>query len=455
MSGRPQNVGIKALEIYFPNQYVDQTDLEKYMGVSAGKFTLGLGQATMAFCDDREDIYSILLTTVSSLLKRYSISATSIGRLEVGTETILDKAKSCKSVLMQLFSPSGNNDIEGIDTIHACYGGTNALFNAVNWIESSSWDGRDAIVAMGDIALYDTPAARPTGGVGCVAMLIGPDAPLVVEGSSKTSWMQHAYDFYKPDFGREYPVVDGHYSNTCYLTALEECYRGYQAKKEKSTTGEQPLSNRLDAFDYMIFHAPYCKLVAKSYARLLYQDYLHNPSSAVFSDVPAGIKEIDHETSLTDKTIEKTFVALSKANFATRVQPSLTAATLCGNSYTASVYSCLISLICNIPSPRLQGATVGVFSYGGGSASTLYTIRVRGDVDVGGIAEKIDLHRRLEGRLRVSAEEYNQACTLREQAHQQKSFIPKGSIDRLSSGTYYLTEIDEAFRRKYAVKESN
>lgn len=35
-------------------QYVDQTDLEKYMGVSAGKFTLGLGQTTMAFCDDRE-----------------------------------------------------------------------------------------------------------------------------------------------------------------------------------------------------------------------------------------------------------------------------------------------------------------------------------------------------------------------------------------------------------------
>jgi 3-hydroxy-3-methylglutaryl CoA synthase len=65
-----------------------------------------------------------------------------IGRLEVGTETIIDKSKSVKTVLMQLFEESGNNDVEGIDTTNACYGGTAALFNALSWIESSSWDGK-------------------------------------------------------------------------------------------------------------------------------------------------------------------------------------------------------------------------------------------------------------------------------------------------------------------------
>ena len=59
----------------------------------------------------------------------------------MGTETLLDKSKSVKTVLMQLFQDSGNTDIEGIDTKNACYGGTAAVFNAVNWIESSSWDG--------------------------------------------------------------------------------------------------------------------------------------------------------------------------------------------------------------------------------------------------------------------------------------------------------------------------
>lgn len=82
---------------------------------------------------------------------------------------------------MDLFAPSGNTDIEGIDSKNACYGGTAALFNAVNWIESSNWDGRYALVLAGDIAIYAEGASRPVGGAGASALLIGPDAPLVLE----------------------------------------------------------------------------------------------------------------------------------------------------------------------------------------------------------------------------------------------------------------------------------
>jgi 3-hydroxy-3-methylglutaryl CoA synthase len=35
-------------------QCVDQTELEKFDGVSQGKYTIGLGQTKMSFCDDRE-----------------------------------------------------------------------------------------------------------------------------------------------------------------------------------------------------------------------------------------------------------------------------------------------------------------------------------------------------------------------------------------------------------------
>lgn len=66
------------------------------------------------------DIYSLALTTLSSLFKKYSIDPKSIGRLEVGTETMLDKSKSVKSVLMQLFEESGNFNVEGVDTVNAC-----------------------------------------------------------------------------------------------------------------------------------------------------------------------------------------------------------------------------------------------------------------------------------------------------------------------------------------------
>jgi hydroxymethylglutaryl-CoA synthase len=40
----PEDVGIISMEIYFPSQFVDQTELEKFDGASDGKYTIGLGQ---------------------------------------------------------------------------------------------------------------------------------------------------------------------------------------------------------------------------------------------------------------------------------------------------------------------------------------------------------------------------------------------------------------------------
>ena len=199
----PEDVGILAMEVYVPRTCVNQTELEAFDGASAGKYTVGLGQLNMGFCGDREDVHSLALTVVRGLMERHGVAYEDVGRLEVGTETILDKSKSTKTVLMQLFAESGNTSVEGIDTTNACYGGTQALFNAVSWVESSAWDGgfssyskrqktffywfpsvfpgRFAVVVAADIAVYASGNARPTGGAGAVAMLIGPNAPLVFE----------------------------------------------------------------------------------------------------------------------------------------------------------------------------------------------------------------------------------------------------------------------------------
>lgn len=59
---RPQNVGIKAMEMYFPRRCISEEALEEFDGVSKGKYTLGLGQKFMAFTDDREDVNSVALT---------------------------------------------------------------------------------------------------------------------------------------------------------------------------------------------------------------------------------------------------------------------------------------------------------------------------------------------------------------------------------------------------------
>lgn len=348
---------------------------------------------------------------MSKLLSKYNIDTDSIGRIEVGTETILDKSKSVKSVLMQLFG--NNSNVEGVDTINACYGGTNALFNALNWVESSAWDGRDAIVVAGDIALYAKGNARPTGGAGIVAMLVGPNAPLAIEPGLRGSYMRHAYDFYKPDLTSEYPLVDGPMSLSCYTEAVDACYKAYNKREQtlKSAAnghanGVSDSKEGLDRFDYMAFHAPTCKLVSKSYARMLYNDYLSDPSSPAFADVPADVRDMDYTKSLTDKVVEKTFMGLTKKRFQERVQPANVVPTMCGNMYCGSVYGGLASILANVDSATLQGKRIGIFSYGSGLASSLFSAKVVGSTEQ--MAKALDLEKRLAARSIVPPETYDE-----------------------------------------------
>ncbi|TDL26747.1 hydroxymethylglutaryl-CoA synthase [Rickenella mellea] len=472
---RPKDVGILAMEMYFPRRCISEEDLEVFDGVAKGKYTIGLGQQFMACTDDREDINSFALSVVSSLMEKYDIDPKSIGRLDVGTETIIDKSKSVKTVLMDLFVASGNSDIEGIDSKNACYGSTAAIFNAVNWVESRSWDGRNAIVFAGDIAIYAEGGARPVGGAGACAMLIGPNAPIVFEPIHGT-YMANTYDFYKPKLDSEYPEVDGPLSITTYLSALDASYSRFREKTAKArvastlaTNGHSNGSNghanghangngkaadpkagfSLDDVDYPVFHSPYGKLVQKGHARLVYNDFLSSPSSPKFSTVasPDALLEMTHKASLTDKSIEKTFVALSGPAFKKSVSPSMHCAKRCGNMYTASLYGGLASVISTVEPEELRGKRISMFAYGSGCASSFYALRVKGDTSV--IREKMDLLARLAAMKVVPCQEYVDSLKLREKNHNAGSYTPTGSLDNIWPGAYYLENIDEKYRRSY------
>lgn len=260
------------MEIYFPSTYVDQGELEAFDNVAKGKYTLGLGQKEMAFVGEEEDVVSISLTAVRNLMEKNGISYKDVGRLEVGTETQIDKSKSIKTHLMSLFAQEGNFDVEGVTSTNACYGSTNALFNTLNWVQSQAYDGRYGLVVSSDIAVYVRGPARPTGGCGAIAMLIGPDAPLVID-PIRATFMDHAYDFYKPDPRSEYPIVDGHHSIDVFLNALKSCLLTWKQKKNKA--GEKVLGYK--DFDFFCFHTPFSKMVQKAFIHLLLVEIQANP----------------------------------------------------------------------------------------------------------------------------------------------------------------------------------
>ncbi|WFD41305.1 hydroxymethylglutaryl-CoA synthase [Malassezia japonica] len=458
MSQRPENVGIKAIEVYFPKRCISEADLEEFDGVSKGKYTIGFGQQYMAFTDDREDIQSFALTAVSNLLEKYNVDPKNIGRLDVGTETIIDKSKAVKTVLMDLFASHGNTDIEGIDSKNACYGGTAALFNAVNWIESSSWDGREAIVFAGDIAIYAEGSARPVGGAGAVAMLIGPNAPLVMEPVHGTH-MINAWDFYKPDLSSEYPQVDGPETLQTYLGSVDASYDAFRAKYSKlakskglplnkSATSQDPRADfSLADVDFVALHSPYAKLVQKGFARMLYNDYLADPTNEKYAEVPAEYKDLDRRSTITNKDLEKLFTALAKPLGNEKLEPGMDTVRRCGNMYTGSLYGGFASLLSNKSSEELQGKRILMYSFGSGCAASMFVIRVAGATDK--IRATLDLTERLAAMQVVPCNAYVDALKTREATHNAVAYDPQGSLEDLWKGAYYLAKVDDKYRRFY------
>lgn len=461
--GNGLNIGILALEVYTPRTYITQSSLEEHTSQPKGRYTLGLGQDAMAITGDAEDVNSMALTAVHSLMEKYDVDPAQVGRLEVGTETLVDKSKSTKTVLMDLFGE--NTDVEGATVINACYGGTAALLNAFTWCESSAYDGRYAIVVAVDIAAYARGPARPTCGAGAVAVLVGRDAPLAfVDPRERATHACNVYDFFKPDHSVEYPVVDGGLSQVCYYRALEDCYNKF-CDKVDALDGK---SFNAESADYFVFHAPYNKLVQKSFGRMHLVDARRNyekmkngeekksdPEEETTEDTkldPILAEEYltkPIEETYNDKALEGTLKSISKASYEQRLKDSNAASKLVGNTYTASVFLGIASLI-DMAGKRgdlTPGKSVVVFSYGSGALATMYRLHIRepaGDkgrlFTIGEMVKNLNLTERLASREEVHPSELDLALETRARMH--RSGAPYSpvypTIGRMFPGTFDL-----------------
>ena len=399
----------------------------------------------MAVVTDLEDVNSMCLTVVSKLLERHHVCKSRIGRLEVGTESIQDKSKSVKSYLMQLFE---HTDICGVDNINACYGGTAALLNCVAWMESADWDGRLAVVVAGDVAVYGKGTARPTGGAGAVALLVGPNAPLVFERGTTAHYMRHVFDFYKPNPALEYPMVDGPLSVKCYLQALDATYSLHLDKLTEKKKVESP---NIDSFDYLVFHSPYGKLVQKAFGRILFNDAMRLPAD--HSDI-RDFLDMNLDDTYLNRELDFILQQKSKNFYEAKTLSSRLLLQQVGNCYSASLYMGLVSLLAQLGADQhenssLVGKRIGMFSYGSGLAATMFSIKIAGDPK--GITTSLEeLKTVLSKRIQITCKEFDKLCERREQLYCQCNWQPCTIPSTLRPGTFYLERIDEKYRRFYS-----
>jgi hydroxymethylglutaryl-CoA synthase len=423
----------------------------------------------------KEDIVSMVMTAIANFLEKYNIDKNSIGRLEIGTETIQDHAKSIKTSCMQLFADVENTDIEGIDCTNACYGGTNALFACLDWIESSAWDGRYAMFVAADIAEYATGPARPTCGAGAVVMLLGANAPLVIDRGVRSTHMEHAWDFYKPNMMQPYPCVDGKFSNSCYLRALDKCYSLFR-KKWASVHSETDRFT-LNSFDYAVLHAPYNKLTQKAFGRLYYSHFKGRTEEVETNCYSPDWSSLEQFGSLTEEEgyvnvpLEKALVQMSASAYSEKVGPATLLPKQLGILYTASLYAGLLSLFYN-KNEELVGKRILCFSYGSGLAASMFSMYVAETAKDSPICSTnstepnqvqksvevlrkwksiLDLDARLNARVKTPVDYFTQSLEAREKLHIESSFeVEDIPHHHLVTGTYYLLRKDELSRRQYA-----
>mmetsp|Transcript_77103 Transcript_77103/g.198568 ORF Transcript_77103/g.198568 Transcript_77103/m.198568 type:complete len:979 (+) Transcript_77103:82-3018(+) len=358
-----RNAGIHTIEIYQPQFYFSQLEMEEFdarpdrYGPSViGKYTKGIGQIEGRFNSDDEDPVSFAMTATHRLLERIEAKGfnetgryqpdgvplniyNAVGRIDVGTESIVDRSKSMKSYIMDIFERygDGESNVEGVDQYNACYGGQACGLCTLSWVESDRWDGRYGIACATDISEAHQ-AFIAFVGAAATATLFFPDAPMA-HHSQRASCILHRLDFCKPVGWHDMaPVTDGKYSVECYLEALDTCY-GTLRKK---------LNDReiFKITDYNVFHTGGgYHIVRKAFERLL------------------RCERPDVKGSEKDGIAEQ------------RLHPSCSILKRIGPCHTVSSFLNTASVAMNKMEAGL-GKVILVFTYGSGCAASMYQLRM-------------------------------------------------------------------------------
>jgi hydroxymethylglutaryl-CoA synthase len=352
-----QDTGIASIGLKLPTLAMHVDELARLRGIDPKKFTVGLGLEEMALCDDGWDAARLGAEAAERALARWGGDRSRIGLVAVGTETAKDMSRPLSAFIMETLGMRGH--VRSYEVKHACYGGTLALRQALEWRASGANAGKAALVIATDVALYALlDGGEPTQGAGAVAFVI--DAPLVARVDIETfPYASPAFDFWRP-VGQSFPSVDGQLSLDCYKEAAVACFGELVGKRDAMAT--------LESFRALCFHVPFPKMVVKAFG-------------AVTESL--GLDEAQASTL-----------------FRTKVDPSMVWNRRAGNCYTASLW---ISVAHALAGAKL-GERVAAFSYGSGFGAELFGITAMDLAEAG--AWKADIESDLASRTLVTAERY-------------------------------------------------
>lgn len=233
------------------------TELAKLHNVKPLQYTESLGCEIMACCAANENVITLGVQAAQRAIANWGGDLDQIGLVIVATETAVDMSRPLSAWVMSALGLKG--PIRSYEVKHACYAGTAAIRQALEWKLSGNDQGKAALVICADVAKYaPNHSGEPTQGAGAVALII--DAPTIAAiHPISYCWSDPQFDFWRP-IGQSYPEVNARLSLTCYLNAALQCF----AQLAPQTS----LGQYLGEFELLGFHVPFPKMVFKAVKRL-------------------------------------------------------------------------------------------------------------------------------------------------------------------------------------------
>ncbi|MCT9820238.1 hydroxymethylglutaryl-CoA synthase [Microbacterium sp. W1N] len=314
-------VGIHDLSVATAGHVLALDDLAAYDGTDPAKYRVGLGQEQMSVPGPDEDI--VTMGAAAALPILHTHGADGIRTLFFATESGVDQSKSAGVFVHELLGLPATCRV--VELKQACYSATAALQAAAGLVARNP--AEKVLVIASDVARYELDsAAEATQGAGAVAMLVTADPALAEIEPVSGVHTADVDDFWRPNDSVN-AVVDGKLSIVAYLDGVIGAWEDFRAR------GGAPLGE----IDRFCHHQPFTRMAVKAHRRLA-----------------------EHEGVALDEELLAVTTGYNR-----RI----------GNSYTASLYLALAALI--DADDDLAGRRIGMFSYGSGSVTELFTLVVQ------------------------------------------------------------------------------
>ena len=319
-------IGIHDIALATTTFSMDMKELADATGVDVNKYRVGIGQDTQSVPADDEDIVTLAAEAARPIIERHGTDH--ISTVILATETGIDQSKSAGLYVHSLLDLPAN--VRVIEFKQACYAGTAGLQLAAGLLSLNTED-RVLVIAT-DIARYDAgTSGESTQGAAAVAMLIvAHDPAIALLNPISGLYSSDIMDFWRPNH-RTTARVDGERSIAAYLDATIHAVDNYLHR------GGLPLSE-MAAFCY---HQPFTKMAYKAHKFLLSTHGIEPDNERLRRDLSA--------TTIYNRSI--------------------------GNSYTASLYVGLLSLLDH--SDDMTGKHIAMLSYGSGCVAEFFTLTMQ------------------------------------------------------------------------------